>query len=433
MTRYVGLDVHKRFIEVCVLDAKGKVVFRGKVESQHDALTRFAKERLKRGDHLALEATTNTWPVADVLQPFVAEIVVGNAMKTKAIAEAKVKTDKVDAEVLAQLLRCDYLPSVWRPDEATRQLRGWLTHRAALITQRSRLKNQVHNLVSRLLLHPPCKVLWTKTGLSWLQGLELPAQERLVLDSNLRQMVWIKRECAFLDQHLAELAAQEPRVHLLMTIPGINYVVAFGILAALGDLGRFRDGNHAAAYVGLTPTTRQSANRCYHGHITKAGNSLTRGLLTQAAQHASRHAGPLGAFFRRLTKRKNRSVAITALARKLVTIAFLMLKNNEPYRYARPELMREKFSKLNVLKPKSIAPRKAGQAKPGLGEIYKAAGLPQVTSPENLPAGEQHMLKERQLNGFVQELYRPPRSPKKTLDQNTKSTPAKRRSKERRS
>jgi hypothetical protein len=156
-------------------------------------------------------------------------------------------------------------------------------------------------------------------------------------------------------------------------------------------------------------------------------------LLTQAAQHASRHAGPLGAFFRRLTKRKNRSVAITALARKLVTIAFLMLKNNEPYRYARPELMREKFSKLNVLKPKSIAPRKAGQAKPGLGEIYKAAGLPQVTSPENLPAGEQHMLKERQLNGFVQELYRPPRSPKKTLDQNTKSTPAKRRSKERRS
>lgn len=135
---------------------------------------------------------------------------------------------------------------------------------------------------------------------------------------------------------------------------------AFGILAALGDLGPFRDGNNDAAYDGLTPTTLQSANRCYCGHNTKAGNSLTRGLLTQAAQHASRHAGPLGAFFRRLTKRKNRSVAITALSRKLVTSAFLMLKNNEPYRYARPELMREKFTKLNVFKPKSIAKRKAG-------------------------------------------------------------------------
>lgn len=122
-----------------------------------------------------------------------------------------------------------------------------------------------------------------------------------------------------------------------MTIPGVDYIVALGILSALGEVSRFQDGVHAAAYLGLAPSTRQSGNRCYHGHITKCGSSQARRLLTQAAQHASRHAGPLGAFFRRLSKRKNRSVAITAVARKLVTIAYLMLKNNEPYRYARPE------------------------------------------------------------------------------------------------
>jgi transposase len=131
-----------------------------------------------------------------------------------------------------------------------------------------------------------------------------------------------------------------------MTLPGVNYVVALGLLAALGDISRFADGDHAAAYLGLVPSTRQSGRRCYQGPITKAGRSHTRWLLTQSAQHAARHADPLGAFFRRLTKRKNRNVAIIAVARKLVTIAFLMLKKNEPYRYARPELMRNKFATL---------------------------------------------------------------------------------------
>jgi len=94
MSRYVGLDVHKRFIEVCILNARGKVVFRGKADCQRDALVKFAESRLRPSDHLALEATTNTWPIVETLKPFVAEIAVGNALKTKAIAEAKVKTDK---------------------------------------------------------------------------------------------------------------------------------------------------------------------------------------------------------------------------------------------------------------------------------------------------------------------------------------------------
>jgi len=170
MGRYVGLDVHKRFIEVCILDAAGKPVFRGKTNCFRDELVKFAKTHFKRTDRVALEATTNTWPVADILRPFVAEIVVGNPLKTKAIAEAKVKTDKVDAEVLAHLLRCNYLPAVWQPDDRTKQFRSWLTHRCALMTQRGRLKNHVQGLLGRLLVHSPHKLLWTKQGLAWLKA-----------------------------------------------------------------------------------------------------------------------------------------------------------------------------------------------------------------------------------------------------------------------
>jgi len=208
---------------------------------------------------------------------------------------------------------------------------------------------------------------------------------------------------------------------LLMTLPGVNYVVALGLLAALGDVSRFRDGDHAAAYLGLVPSTRQSGRHCYHGSITKAGRSQTRWLLTQSAQHVTRHPGPLGAFFRRLVKRKNRNVAITAVARKLVTVAFLMLKNNEPYRYARPELMRAKFATLQARNSEpegtTRTTKSRAKGKPGLAEVYRVAGLPEVTSPEELPAGEQRMLSERELTEFVVELYQPVGGPGRAKQQ----------------
>jgi transposase len=411
MSRYVGLDVHKHFIEVCIVDAAGQVVWRGRTGCLRDELETFARSKLKKTDRIALEATTNTWSVVAILRPYVTAVVVSNPLKTKAIAEAKIKTDKVDALVLAQLLRCDYLPEVWCPDEQTQRWRGLVTHRAALMTQRSRIKNHVQSLLARLLVPVPCKCLWTKTGLGWLRDLTLPAHERLVLDSELRQLKVVEDEVERADQELAVIAQQEPRVRLLMTLPGVNYFVALGLLAALGDVSRFEDGDHAAAYLGLAPSTRQSGRCCYQGPITKAGRSQTRWLLTQSAQHAARHAGPLGNFFRRLARRKNRNVAITAVARKLVTIAFLMLKNNEPYRYARPELMREKFATLRArtseTKKGEASPRPRGKGKPGLAEVYKAAGLPPVTCPQELPAGEQRMLTERELTALVAELYQP--------------------------
>ena len=315
MVRYVGLDVHKRFIEACILDGKGKVLFRGRADCDRIALQRFAHQRLRKTDRVALEATTNTWPVVEILRPQVAAIVVSNPLKTKAIAEAKIKTDKVDAQVLAHLLRCDYLPDVWQPDAQTQILRGLVTHRTGLMCQRARHKNRIQSLLGRLLIHPPCKVLWTKAGMAWLRQVELPATEQLIRDSELRQLEGVEKELASLDERLIAIAVDEPRVRLLMTLPGVSHVVAIGLLAALGDIHRFRNGNHAASYLGLAPLTRQSGNRCYHGHITKAGNSQARWLLTQGCQHVVRHPGPLGAFFRRLAKRKNRQVAIIAVAR----------------------------------------------------------------------------------------------------------------------
>jgi transposase len=185
MKRFIGLDVHKTVVEACVIDEAGQRLFRRRIECTRAALLRFAEE-LTKEDRVALEVTTNAWAVADLIQPFVGRVVVSNPMKTKAIAEAKIKTDKVDAEVLAQLLRCDYLPSVWVPDQETRSLRQLTGRRERLVSERTRLKNRIQSVLVSRLVEVPVKTLFSHEGLKWLTACELPADQHALIDSDLR-------------------------------------------------------------------------------------------------------------------------------------------------------------------------------------------------------------------------------------------------------
>ena len=192
-----------------------------------------------------------------------------------------------------------------------------------------------------------------------------------------------------------------------MTLPGVGTAGAQALYAALGDWKRFKDGAHVASYLGLSPSTRQSANHCYHGSITKAGNSLARWLLTQAARQVAQHPGPLGVFFRRIHKRKNFNIAVVATARKLVTIGFLMLKNAEPYRYSLPGPTQRKLSVFRVEATRSrrsksklrlpMQRREPGirvQSIPSLDEVYFSENLPPVTKTDALASGERRMLQQ---------------------------------------
>jgi transposase len=428
MKRFIGLDVHKSVVEACAIDQHGRRLFRRRIDCTREALLRFATE-LSKEDSIALEVTTNAWAVADLLQPLVGRLVVSNPMKTKAIAEAKVKTDKVDAEVLAQLLRCDYLPSVWVPDPQTRTLRQ-LTSRERLVSERTRLKNRIQSVLASRLVVVPVKTLFSQEGLKWLAACELPADQRALVDSDLRLITGIDQEIAELEAALRQQAWNQARVRLLMTIPGVDYCVALALVAALGDLSRFADGDHAASYLGLTPSVKQSANTCHYGPITKRGNSHARWLLTQAAQNMARQPGPLGVFFRRLAKRKCWNVAVCATARKLVGVAWLMLKNNEPYRYVNPATTQRKLSRLRVavtgeLRKPEHKGRRPGvknganppsRLTPSLGQVCQQEGLPTVHGFEQLPPGEQRVLQSLGVIDYVQQInqeHRTPRAPRR--------------------
>lgn len=411
---FVGLDVHKREVEACILDERGKIRLRKRFPCTRDALESFAKAEFRGDCRVALEATSNTWAVVSVIEPLVAEVVVSNPMRTRAIAEAKIKTDKIDAYVLAQLLRADFLPRVWRPDEHTLDLRRLTTHRASLIADRTRIKNRIQSLLAERLIQVPFDRLFSKGGLKWLAAVEVPCDTRAFLDTQLEMLASLEEKIAAADRALAVGGCEDPRVKLLVTLPGVNVGVAQSILATLGDFSRFKTADQAASYVGLIPSTTQSGDHCYHGPITKQGRSHARWMLVQAAQHLGEHPGPLGVFFRRLAKKKGRNVAVVAAARKLITIAWHMLKNNEPYRYAQPYITDRKLSRLRVAggerriggvpKGTKVA-RRSGppmrRIRP-LNEVYSREGLPEI----NPPPGERNMIERHKLKGFVASISR---------------------------
>jgi transposase len=216
------------------------------------------------------------------------------------------------------------------------------------VADRTAIKNRLHAVLAERLIPVPVSRLFSAQGLVALRTLELDEDGRQAIDSDLRLLVQVEQEIVEIDGILNRLGYSEDRVRLLMTLPGVGVAVAQTVLAALGDISRFRSADHAASYLGLVPSTRQSADRSYHGPITKHGSGHARWMLVQAAQHLAAHPGPLGHFFRRLAKKKNRNVAVVAVARKLVVIAWHMLRNNEPYRYAQPLLTQTKLAALRV-------------------------------------------------------------------------------------
>jgi transposase len=242
-------------------------------------------DSLGAGDEVALEATGNSWAVAAVLARRGVRVVVSNPYKTRAIAEAKVKTDKIDAAVLAELLAANFLPAVWTPDEGTHLLRRLVVRRTHLVRQRTRIKNQIQAVLHRNLI-PRCTAadLFGRKGRAWLAEQELPADEHQAVAGLLRQLDFFAVELREVDQQFGAEALARPEVRRLMTIPGVDATVAVSIVAAVGEFRRFSAAEKLVAYLGLNPRVHQSGGQpASHGRITKQGRAHARGMLVEAA------------------------------------------------------------------------------------------------------------------------------------------------------
>jgi transposase len=356
--RTIGLDVHREFCEVAILEG-GAVSARGRIPTTPEALRLFA-QGLAATDEVALEATVNTFAIARLLEEHVARVVISNPMRTRAIAEAKVKTDKVDARVLAELLAAGYLPGIWRPDEELQALRRLVSRRSAIVRERTRLKNQVQAILHRNLL-PRCPAadLFGKKGRAWLAEQPLPPDEEIAVGSALRRLDVAGEELALVERELAQVGLTSEQVKRLLTIPGVDRTVALSLVAAVGEIDRFPSSRHLVSYLGLDPRVRQSGNQpARHGRISKQGRAQARGMLVEAAWACAKTPGPLRAFFLRVRARRGEQVAAVATARKLAVLCWQLLSRGEDYAYGRPSLVAQK---LRALELAAGAPSRRGQ------------------------------------------------------------------------
>ncbi len=346
--RSIGMDVHRTFAQIAVVE-DGLCRDEGRIGVRPEDLRAWAAA-LEPDDEIALEATTNSDAIATMLHPLVAKVIVSNPRKTRAIAEAKVKTDKVDARILAQLLAADFLPATWVADDRTRMLRRLVMRRTHLVKQRTRVKNQVHGILARNLA-PTCPHadLFSGVGRRWLAHQNLPCDEWRSVEALLRQLDFHGDELADVERDIAIEAIDDPIVARLMSVPGIDVIVAIAVVAAVGDFSRFESPDRLVAYLGLNPRVRQSGNApAVHGRITKAGPAQARGMLVEAAFAASRTPGPLRAFYRRVKDRRGFQVATVAVARKLAVLCWHLVTNGEDYAFGRPSLNAHKRRKLEL-------------------------------------------------------------------------------------
>jgi transposase len=347
--RWVGLDVHRDFCEVAIAE-HGEVRLAGRVKTEPEALALFAQS-LAETDEVTLEATGNAFGIARIIEPHVGRVVLANPKAVKGITQAGAKTDKIDARTLAQLLAGGFLPAVWLPDEQTRILRRRISARAQLVRQRTRAKNQVHATLMRTLKgKPPVSDLFGVRGRRWLAAQDFPVDEQETIAACLRQIEFLDRELALVERALAEQVLASAEMRRLLSLPGVNFVTAAALLAAIGDISRFPTSRQLVSYLGLDPRVRQSGSEpARHGRISKQGPGETRHVLVEAAWHAARAPGPLRAVHERIAARRGRNIAAVAVARKLVVIAWHMLSRGEDYAFARPSLTREKLRRLELM------------------------------------------------------------------------------------
>jgi len=227
--KYVGIDVHKNVCQAAILDKDGELIEETRFMNSGEGVEGFAVRLTALRDEVrcVVESTGNLWiPVYDTLESYGFTVLLSNPSKTRLIAEAKVKTDKVDARTLAQLLRADMLCTCYVPSEEERAHRQLLRHRLSLVKTRTEIRNRVHSLLHKHGLRVPYPTPFSRKGVAWLREQSLNPIDDVVLRSDLALLEALEGQVKTIEEKIAALAVEDPRVRLLMTMTGVGYFTA---------------------------------------------------------------------------------------------------------------------------------------------------------------------------------------------------------------
>jgi len=331
MQKYIGLDIHKKFVFAVVLDSKGDLISEKKIRNEPWELDKFFKG-IDKDSKIALESCSCWEYVYDYLtDKGFTNVVLANPSRVSLIATSRKKTDRHDARVLADLLRTNMLPKSYAPPNVIREQRQITRHRASLGRLKGVIKNKIHAILIRNGINQEFSDVFGQEGINYLRSLELSSVDRYQMDQYLELIRHYDIQIMKTEARIEDYVDYNPQVKLLMTVPGISYYSGLTITGEIGDIRRFDSAKKLVCFAGLNPSVSQSGDRCYTGHIAKQGDKHLRWMLNQCANVAIMHDSTLAKIYHRISKRRGHNIAITAVSRKMLCFMYVMLKHNIRY------------------------------------------------------------------------------------------------------
>jgi len=333
---HAGLDLSRKRLDVCLLCEHGELVEEFSAPPDADGLRGLVRHVGRHGMPVraVIESMTGARFVHDTLEQLGWEVLIADAQKVKGLAPLACKTDKIDARVLAVLSERDLVPSIWLPDPHIRSEREQARFRLHLVKHKSMLKHRIHSTM--LSFGHPCPVsdLFGVQGRELLEGSEIPDPWRQSVDASLELIDYLERQIAEINRDLKASGAEHPYVPLLLTVPGIGWVLAFTIASEIGEITRFPSAKKLCGYTGLCPRVHQSGESDRRGPLTKQGPKYLRWAMLETTMHALRHPAYSERYQRnkkRLGRQRGAKVAQIDIARKLTEAIWHMLTNNQPF------------------------------------------------------------------------------------------------------
>ncbi len=329
---YLGIDLHLKRTFMVLMNANGEVVDKQRISNQE--ITQYLQEKVPQETYAVLEATRN-WPfMYDLLNEHVQHVDLVHAKGVRAIANAAIKTDQIDASTLAHLARLNYIPKAYAATKEIRDLRQLLRHREWMVNQRSKAKNRVHAVLAAYNLVSPVTDLFGAAGRQYLEKVmqtELRPSARQVVEDHMAMIDHLTERIHALEKNISLNEKQNYLVNLLKSMPGVGKLIAMILLAEIGDISRFYSPKSLCSWAGLTPKVHSSDAVVQHGHITKEGSRYLRTAMVQAATVACRVSPKWYQVHEHLALRCGRRAARVAVARRLLTVIYFMWKKGQPY------------------------------------------------------------------------------------------------------
>lgn len=341
---YVGVDLHKKQSWFYVMDAAGKKIDSISISNERDTLKKYISG-LPTPFTLAVETTYNWYFFVDLAREYTDNVYLANSYELKAFAKRHKKTDKIDARLIADVLRKGYLPTVFIPNTENRRLKEHLNYRMNLVQNRTRLIIRLKALLDRYGFIATGDFT-TDKRLDELLTENIPDGCRCIVEKYVTQLKWYRRQIFDYKKELIAMISGDDDIKNLITIPGISYFSAALIKSQIADISRFATFNRLCAYAGLAPRVHQSGDTCRHGPLNKNRRKLLQWILLEVSI-IYWHALPERArYFEAIKRRKGTNTAKVAAAREMLKMVYHVLKEKRPFFYKteRSQRLRSKGS-----------------------------------------------------------------------------------------